>query len=56
MYISFFKTIDNGNILIIVPTEALLDQWYVSLIEDLECNAEDIACFSGVEKQIVLQK
>lgn len=35
---------------IIVPTNALLDQWYVSLLEDLNVQESEIACFSGEEK------
>ena len=39
-----------AHIIIIVPTLALLDQWYISLQEDLDVPAQDIACFSGQEK------
>ena len=38
------------SVIILVPTVALLDQWYVALQEDLGVNAEEIACFSGHEK------
>ena len=36
-----------GRIVIIVPTLALLDQWYVSLREDLRVPDEEITFFSG---------
>ena len=38
------------RIIIIVPTLALLDQWYISLQEDLGVPDHDIVCFSGQEK------
>ncbi len=37
----------NGRFLIIVPTLALLDQWYVSLREDLGVSQGCIATYSG---------
>ena len=37
-------------VVILVPTVALLDQWYVALQEDMAVEAEDIGCFSGHEK------
>lgn len=40
----------QGRILIIVPTTALVDQWFVSLQEDLGVPHEMIAIFSGEEK------
>lgn len=36
--------------IIVVPTITLLDQWYISLVEDLRVPQNDIACFSGEEK------
>lgn len=36
-----------GRFVIVVPTQALLDQWYVSLREDLLVPANEIATFSG---------
>ena len=48
--IAFKETYPDGKYLIVVPTTALLDQWYVSLREDLHVPPEDIACFSGDEK------
>lgn len=46
----FRETYPTGRILIIVPTTALLDQWVVSLGEDLGIPAEMIACYSADEK------
>ena len=36
-----------GRFVIIVPTLALVDQWYVSLREDLKVSKDSIAVFSG---------
>lgn len=40
----------DGRVLIVVPTLALLDQWYVSLQEDLGVDEADIATFSSESK------
>ena len=48
--IEFLKATPNGRILIYVPTTALLDQWYVSLQEDLGVDQRQISSFSGDEK------
>lgn len=40
----------NGRFIILVPTVALLDQWYVSLVEDLRIPRNAISCFSGQDK------
>lgn len=45
--LSFLGEYPHGRITIIVPTIALLDQWYVSLREDLGVPDAEIACFSG---------
>lgn len=37
----------DGQVVVLVPTLALLDQWYVSLREDLGVSADDIAIYSG---------
>jgi superfamily II DNA or RNA helicase len=47
---AFHQDNPRAQFLIIVPTTALLDQWYVSLTEDLNIPPWDIACFSGEEK------
>ena len=36
-----------ARILIVVPTLALMDQWHVSLVEDLGVSEDDIACYGG---------
>ncbi len=48
--LSFKERYPNGQVSIVVPTISLLDQWYVSLIEDLLVPADNIGCFSGEEK------
>lgn len=40
----------TAQIIIVVPTLALLDQWYISLQEYLNIPEQDIVCFSGQEK------
>src|SRR5438874_1339258 len=46
----FRKKNADGQFLIIVPTITLVDQWFVSLVEDLGVPKEEIACFSSQEK------
>ena len=46
----FFKHAPDGRVLIIVPTVALLDQWYVSLQDELGVPTDEIALYSGSEK------
>jgi len=48
--LAFREACPQGRFVIIVPTISLLDQWYVSLREDLGVPEESIACFSGEEK------
>ena len=43
----FRKRYPNGRFVIIVPTLALLDQWYISLREDFAVPAHSIATYSG---------
>lgn len=45
-----------GRSIIIVPTVALLDQWFVSLVEDLSVDESEIACFSGEGKATSLNR
>lgn len=47
---SFRECHPKGRIVIVVPTTALLDQWVVSLREDMGVDAQSIACFSAEEK------
>ena len=44
------KHIPSLHFLILVPTQALLDQWYVSLQDDLNLSPRDIATYSGEGK------
>lgn len=48
--LSFANKYPKGRIIIIVPTTALMDQWYVSLREDLGVPSDCISYFSGEEK------
>ena len=48
--LEFLKLYPGGRIVIIVPTTSLLDQWHVSLQEDLGVSANEIASYSGDEK------
>lgn len=45
--VDFAEAVPEGHIVAVVPTLALLDQWYVSLQEDLGVQASDIAVYSG---------
>ena len=45
--LEFLQRHPQGVFVIIVPTQALLDQWYVSLRADLRVPEEQIAFFSG---------
>ena len=48
MCMEFFRSkYPSGRFVIVVPTQALLDQWYVSLREDLSVPANEISTFSG---------
>lgn len=40
----------EGRVIIVVPTLALLDQWYIDLEEDLGVKARDIAVYSGEQR------
>ena len=53
---SFHDKYIDGKSIIIVPTTALLDQWVVSLMEDLNVCESDIACFSGEDKSTSLRR
>lgn len=41
--VDFLTRYDDGRVIIVVPTHALLDQWYVTLREDLEVPVDQIA-------------
>lgn len=51
--IEFFRRHPHGRVNIVVPTAALLDQWYVGLQEELGVSKSDIGVFSGLEKSDV---
>ena len=40
----------DGRVVIVVPTRALVDQWYVALQEDLSVSEDDIAVYSAEER------
>lgn len=43
----FLNTYPDGRVIVVVPTLALLDQWYIDLREDMGADQKDIATFSG---------
>jgi superfamily II DNA or RNA helicase len=43
----FLRQYPHGRVVIIVPTTALLDQWFLSLQDDLKVSPEKIATYSG---------
>jgi superfamily II DNA or RNA helicase len=45
--LAFNEIYPRGRYLIIVPTRSLIDQWYVSLMEDLGASQDQIAVYSG---------
>ncbi len=47
---SFRKKYPAGQIFVLVPTLTLVDQWCVSLQEELGVPADEIACFSSQER------
>jgi superfamily II DNA or RNA helicase len=47
---AFWREHPDGIVVILVPTNALADQWYVGVQEDLGCRPENIAVFSGTER------
>lgn len=54
--LKFIEKYPAKSIIIIVPTLTLLDQWYLSLIEELNVEPSAIACFSSQESSKVLKK
>jgi superfamily II DNA or RNA helicase len=52
----FHEKYSVGKSIIIVPTIALLDQWVVSLLEDLNVSESEITCFSGEDKATKLNR
>jgi superfamily II DNA or RNA helicase len=51
MCIKKFKdNFPKKKVIILVPTLTLVDQWYISLLDELNIQSSDIACFSSQEK------
>jgi superfamily II DNA or RNA helicase len=50
--IDFIKKYPDGNIVIVVPTIALQDQWYAELITNLKVSPKDVICFPNKKKII----
>lgn len=48
--LEFFQQFPDGRAVIIVPTTALLDQWYVSLQDELGVPKQEIGLLGGGEK------
>lgn len=48
--LDFLEQVPDGQIIVLAPTIALLDQWYVDLQEALGVPANEIAAFSGEAK------
>ena len=46
----FMNLHGDGHVVILVPTLALLDQWYVDLREDLDLDSARIGLFSGEQR------
>ena len=45
--LDFIRSVRDGKVVIVVPTTALLDQWYVSLREELGVQDKQISTYSG---------
>ena len=45
----FFEEMENGQVLIIVPTVSLLDQWWIALQDESGVSPDDIGLLSGQE-------
>ena len=45
--LQFTRSHPDGKVVVVVPTTALLDQWYVSLREELGVQEGQIATYSG---------
>ncbi len=46
----YFRIFPNGKCIILVPSIALLDQWYVDIISDTNITKEDISVYGGGSK------
>lgn len=45
---NFFSKFPDGKAMIVVPTVALLDQWFVDICDATDINEAQIACYSGI--------
>lgn len=43
----FLERFPDGRVVIVVPTIALLDQWFVDICDSMDVPEEQIACYSG---------
>ena len=43
----FFAEYSDGRAIIVVPTLALLDQWFVDICDATDLDESDVACYSG---------
>ena len=43
----FCSRYPDGHVIIVVPTIALLDQWYLDICEAMDLEEGDVACYSG---------
>ena len=43
----FFERYPDGRAIIVVPTLALLDQWYVDICDSTNSSASEVVCYSG---------
>lgn len=48
--LEFLRTEPNGRAVVIVPTTALLDQWFLALIDEMGVQADQIALLGAGEK------
>ena len=46
----FFAEYSEGRALIVVPTIALLDQWYVDICDATDLDESDVECYSGNQR------
>ena len=46
----YLKKASEGRVVVIVPTLALADQWFMDFVKDAGVNESDIKIFSGLEK------
>lgn len=53
--LAFREARPSGKVIVVVPTVALLDQWVVSLMEDLNVPEGEIGTFSGLGKSSTLK-